>query len=356
MDDHHDVRILEEVRQAAKDPNFCPCRSAFATGAAEPPAQEQTTGPLDDQQIRRMAGQPAKSPNRLEDTKDKLDLLWPLVHSYETPKEKEFWDRRAANRGVKEVRSIKRIDKILGGWTGNPLDDSDDIDLCRWSEAPEVDAAVNALCAELRDTPEGKGGNEKKRKTNLRMVVVNLYHRHQVLPNVYTRYSRNRNSYTLPKPDNPLQISYRPFIWVVDGLEKLGYIENHKGFYDRKEKNGRDSRMLPTPKLIKLLEEVHGFRPSIVTIILDGEVVRLKRADRRIPYTKTPETERMRGFLDQYNAAIKAADISLELPEDPFFATKEERFDPTKIRSYRVFNEGSFDRHSPYEPRFVRRQ
>ena len=82
--------------------------------------------------------------------------------------------------------------------TVNDLENSRPLDVHRWSEFPEVRAAVNDLFRELRTTNAARNANANKLKIHLRVVLIDLYHNHLVYPGAYTAYSRNRNSYGSP--------------------------------------------------------------------------------------------------------------------------------------------------------------
>ncbi len=99
---------------------------------------------------------------------------------------------------------------------------------------------------------------------------------------------------------------------VVDGLEALGYLENHKGFQDRSTGKSRLSRMRASLSLIDLIEG-HSVTPVMIARE-DQAVLVLRNADGEdIPYGDTDETSQMAEQLRSYNAFIGEHLIGLSL-------------------------------------------
>jgi hypothetical protein len=68
---------------------------------------------------------------------------------------------------------------------------------------------------------------------------------------VYIGYPRSPNEYLKETRLGQMFFGYRPMMRVIDGLEALGYLENHKGFQDRSTGKSRLSRMRATQSLIE---------------------------------------------------------------------------------------------------------
>ena len=92
-------------------------------------------GPLNDRQIRRMAGQPAKNPNRLDHYRP--------------------------------------------------------IELCRWCEAPEVNNAVTTLVFEVLRTRAARRTHRQLLEKHLRIVLLDLYHHRRACHGAYTASARS---------------------------------------------------------------------------------------------------------------------------------------------------------------------
>lgn len=129
---------------------------------------------------------------------------------------------------------------------------------------------------------------------------------------------------------------------MVDGLFELGYVGHKKGFNDRRhERRTYEARVWATKKLIDLLEKRFQITRSIAAEIKDKELVHLKDSEKkRIKYTDTAKTKKIRAFLDRYNEAIAKADISLEVPADiEITSLHSEPLDLFQTLTHRVFNE-----------------
>ena len=53
------------------------------------------------------------------------------------------------------------------------LDFSRPLDVHRWSDYPEVNAAVNAICTDLKNDPDFTG-NETLKKKHIKVIVLDL--------------------------------------------------------------------------------------------------------------------------------------------------------------------------------------
>jgi hypothetical protein len=175
------------------------------------------------------------------------------------------------------------------------LDNSELFDVHLWSEHPEVNKAVDALYGELKKRPEFEGRNEKLRKKHVKVVILDLYVKWLADPKRYSSYYRQRTRYTdLDSRYNKLHISYLT-VAVVDALERLGYIEHHKGHYSRTGGSSHISRMRATEKLIDLIIKKHKITPIMAEKAPNTECVILRDYDPEKDALTTRSWDRGRG-------------------------------------------------------------
>jgi len=242
------------------------------------------------------------------------------------------------------------------------------IDVHRWSDYPEVNAAVNQLFDEITSSdinPDGKlkrVREPEKLKRHIKMVVLDLYVASLTDPDLFIGYSRRPENYANKTRYDNLHINCRRLIRVVDGLKKLGYIENHKGFQDMTTGRGFQSRMKATEKLLTLIENAHKIRPAMVGKPEDIELIVLNEDDptgrktydgKKIKvlkeYKDTPETIKMRENAQLINKRLSHYHIGLEVTDTTLDDINEQLKrdpDPEKgpidflgTRLYRVFND-----------------
>ena len=137
------------------------------------------------------------------------------------------------------------------------------LDVYRISEYPEVQGVIDHLLSELEESVLIKNSPRKKIRKHLKVVVLDLYIAYLSDPLLYVAYSRSKAKYSKDSRLGQLFFGYRPMKKVVDGLEALGYLENHKGFQDRSRDFGRNSRMRATERLLDLIQN-HSVTPFMV--------------------------------------------------------------------------------------------
>ena len=139
-----------------------------------------------------------------------------------------------------------------------------------------------------------------------------------------------------------LFLGYGPMTTVINGLASLGYLEDHRGFYDQGRKTGFQSRMRATPELIDLIEN-YSVVPSMIALE-DDQLIILRDADKEsIPYVETDETSAMEATLQSYNAFLSQYELGLSLCTEEVRDFLQSRriapIDFTRNRLYRIFNE-----------------
>jgi hypothetical protein len=130
---------------------------------------------------------------------------------------------------------------------------------------------------------------------------------------------------------------------VVDGLESLGYLENHKGFYDQGKQSGYQSRMRASGRLIDLIQN-YDVAPAMISRD-ESDFIVLHDADdkKEIPFDDTDEIVRMRQQLVSYNSFLQGHQIRLSLPKEAIrkilIPSRRSSIDYTRICLYRIVNE-----------------
>ena len=141
------------------------------------------------------------------------------------------------------------------------LDFSRLLDVHKWSDYREVNAAVNAIYTDLKNDPDFTGSENLKKK-HIKVVILSLYVNWLANRELFTAYSRDKNSYKNASRYNRLHISYMT-VAVVDALESRRYIEHHLGHYSRDgSRQSHMSRMRATDRLIKLIKDDHKSKIS----------------------------------------------------------------------------------------------
>jgi hypothetical protein len=215
------------------------------------------------------------------------------------------------------------------------------LDVHRISEYPEVKKVINFLLSELNISGLIKNSPRAKILKHLKVVVLDLYIAYLSDPLIYVAYSRSKDKYLKENQRlRKLHLGYGPMIRVVDGLETLGYLENHKGFQDRLRDYGRQARMRATSKLVDLIQSSEV--SPVMVGRLDDEVIVLRGANREIlPYEDTDETCRMREWLLSFNAFLGEFKLELSLPLEQvrpiLLERKANALDYSRNRLYRRF-------------------
>ena len=216
------------------------------------------------------------------------------------------------------------------------------LDVHRISEYPEVQGVIDHLLSELEASVLIKNSPRKKIRKHLKVVVLDLYIAYLSDPLLYVAYSRSKGNYSKETRLGQLFFGFRPMMRVIDGLEALGYLENHKGFQDRSTGRGRQARMRATERLLDLIQN-HSVTPFMVERE-DGEVIVLRDRDKEnLPYEDTEEISLIREQLVSYNTFIRKHTIGLSLPVEAvrqiLVARKIKAIDYTRTQLKRVFNE-----------------
>ena len=231
------------------------------------------------------------------------------------------------------------------------LDHSELFDVHKWSDYPEVNAAVDHLfaCIHVNDPSI----QTRKGKCFLKIIILDLLAKYYADPTLYSAISRSKPHYSkLAARYNKLHFKYDVMIKILDGLISLGYVEQFKGFYNPEEpKSSKITRIKATPKLIEFLIQEHHIVEELIEKAPDTECIILRdinptgRKQVDINYEDNEKIRNMRKALCEYNNLLRQHFISIPEAFDEglpmrqgykVHATQNEKF----VR--RVFNNGSW--------------
>ena len=169
-------------------------------------------------------------------------------------------------------------------------------------------------------------------------------------PDLKISLSRNVNSYKPRSRYNALNIS-KITPKIVDVLIDADLVDQAKGFLDRASGIGRDSRIWPTSRLVKMFQNAK-FGIFDVTTHPNKECIELRDDEKRpIEYSDTEDTEKMRASLTDYNNLLNLTFIDIPTLEESFidlggdgkgginrlYVNQNDKF----VR--RIFNRGSWE-------------
>ena len=198
------------------------------------------------------------------------------------------------------------------------LNNSRPFDVHRWSDFPEVNAAVNRLHEALNGLEHFKG-LKSATKRNVKTVVLDLYVAWLVDPTMYVAYHRSKSAYKQWRY-NELHISF-VLVAIIDALEELGFVESWLG-YSSEYGRSHLSRMRATKKLINLIKNDFKVTIDMISYHEDRDSIVLRRKDEDgkkidIEYDDTNFTIHARAGLSEYNKLLATTKITCEgYPKD----------------------------------------
>lgn len=225
------------------------------------------------------------------------------------------------------------------------------LDVHKWSDYSEVNKAIDAIFKEFQALPEFKG-KQNLQKKHIKVIVLDLYVRYLEDIEGYISYYRMKGKYKGKSRYNKLHISFTS-VTVIDNLEKLGYLEQVKGHYDRTGKRpSHMSRMRATEKLIDLVEKKHNISlekiekaPNTECIILRDKDAEGKKVD--TPYNDDQNTNALRKDLYAYNNLLRRSHIDVHsYPEEGAYSRAGDKLitlDRANKFVRRIYNNGSWD-------------
>ena len=165
-------------------------------------------------------------------------------------------------------------------------------------------------------TPLITVSSKSRQKEALKIVLINLYQANQL--NKPVRYSRDKNSYTRDRRYGQLFFKYDRIIPIINGLERLGYIEQSAFYFDHENEEGKQTRMWGTESLWVLFHE-HRLSQSALFIPEQAErdeiIILRNELKKDIGYRETRQIRQMREDLERYNAFVSKHKISLNLKD-----------------------------------------
>lgn len=237
------------------------------------------------------------------------------------------------------------------------LDNSQPLDVHRWSDHPEANAFVDHIYAE-----HFASGNARIRKKHIKVLLLDLFVRWTVDPSLKTGLSRNVNSYEPGSRYNALHIS-KMMPEIADRLMAAGLLRQSIGYrpYESQkgqDRSGRTTRIWPTSRLIRMFEDAR-FGPLDIRDHADREVIILRNVDPKndekqveIEYEDTGDIKRMRFYVKAYNNLLHRTFIDIPTLKAGFIDLTSEPDGPSRrlqVNQHdkftrRIFNRGSFDK------------
>lgn len=122
----------------------------------------------------------------------------------------------------------------------------------------------------------------------------------------------------------------------------MGYLEDHRGFYDRDRRTGFESRMRASSKLIDLINN-YAVVPSMISREEENVLLLRDKDGNDIPYPETEASTKMRDQLNSYNAFLENHEIALSLPVEEvrelLISRQSPPIDYTRKRLCRIFSQ-----------------
>ncbi len=227
-----------------------------------------------------------------------------------------------------------------------------------WSEFEEVDNLVSKLLEDIQSELQLERFNKTKYKSNLKVLLINLFVTYSVSPKMYLAVSRTSGDYS-NKRYNTRNIGYKVFINIFNVLTKLNYIEYHPGHYDPLTASGNRSRVRGNIKLIKCFKS-YSISTAMITNDKEEETIILKKSKDEsinpsrkdlVDYIDNSKTNKMRSNLEEINALLDRTWIDIEISDkehtklNKALDKKPDKnpIDFTRRKLRRIFNNSSFE-------------
>ena len=214
----------------------------------------------------------------------------------------------------------------------------------------DINLTVDTELADMFYVAVQLGGYKNKRLTQLQVLLANLISNHQTDPDLYTSVSL-ANSYYKPNSRYNSHSIGKGFINLLRDLAEGGWLELHKGFIDRTSGISRLTRIKPTDKTLKLLEDLHAYSHLIARAPNTECIIQRDEDKKDIEYIDTHENVQDRVHLTAYNNLLHKTLI--DHPDFPtegvplkdgrtFKINKSDKF----VR--RIYNKSSFEWNGRY--------
>ena len=241
-----------------------------------------------------------------------------------------------------EGKTKREIMIAIGQITGDkPSKDDQEFNIALTFEGKNAWKFVERVLLDFKSKRTDKYYNLYR--DQLSVILANLYETYSIQDYLFTYYSRNNNDYKESKRYNLNKISARPLKFLVDSLEKHGWVDTSQWYYDKKnEENRWCSRMRPSKKLFQTFKEFKITPKCIYRKPVD--CIRLKDSkERLVEYTDTPTTNSMRNKLFAYNNLLLKTRIKIKRNKNVNRYLELHPVNFKNIEYYRVFNDSSFE-------------
>lgn len=222
------------------------------------------------------------------------------------------------------------------------IDKSIPFNRCIRLQGFNADQLVREVCRRLKD----KGVCKKTERLNIHIsnIIANVLAYKNRKNAFYFYFPARKNAHYVPKPYNPIRITYSPFITSINGLTKIGFLKRVQGFFERGRRKGKRSRAGATSKFIQLIQQFNVTFNDVYEE--EVEIIQLKNSEKQfIVYKDTFYTKKIRNNLKKYNALLKKTKIILSQTNQVkkyLNNLKNESPDFARKKYVRIFNNSSF--------------
>ncbi len=240
--------------------------------------------------------------------------------------------------------TLSHIEKceLTGESTVEYIDKSIPFNRCIRLQGFNADQLIREVCRRLKD----KGDCKKTERLNIHIsnIIANVLTYKNRQNAFYFYFPARKNAHYVPKPYNPIRITYNPFINSINGLTNIGFLKRVQGFFERGRGKGKRSRAGATSKFIQLIQQFNVTFNDVYEE--EVEIIQLKNSDKQfIVYKDTSYTKKIRNNLKKYNALLKKTTIILSQTnqvKEYLNNLKNESPDFARKKYVRIFNNSSF--------------
>ena len=223
----------------------------------------------------------------------------------------------------------------------NPLDHSNVLD---------INLTVHAELADKFYDASELGGYKNKRLIQLQVLLANLISNHKTDPDLYTSVSLANSHYKPHSRYNSHSIG-KGFINLIRDLAEGDWLELHKGFIDRASGISRLTRIKPTDKTLKLLEDLQVHSHLIARAPNTECIIKRDEDKKDIEYIDTHENIQDRAHLTAYNNLLHKTLIDHpDFPSEGVPLKDGRTFKINKSDKFvrRIYNNSSFEWNGRY--------
>ena len=156
--------------------------------------------------------------------------------------------------------------------------------------------------------------NHSSRNIAVRKIALNNILTNIIIGYLNGRYivvSKSANDYSNYSWYGLNHYTFRLIVGWIDNLINEGYLEENRGFYDLKSREGKRTRLCANERLISTLNELQSGSENIKSLLYTKNLI-LKDSDKRlIKYSPSARLLEKIKFLDEYNEFISGYEIVL---------------------------------------------